>query len=170
VPQQILYDRMKTVVIRDDAEAGHIIYNRTLLDFARHHDYLPKACRAYRAQTKGKVERPFRYIREDFFLGGRFRNLDDLNAQFRQWQDEVANARVHATTRHVCNSASNWDPTSYAGQTIEVADKTEKLPGSRSAPIGTPANHQIPKLFQCVGPHERWGPNCVLNHSRISAT
>jgi hypothetical protein len=58
-------------------------------------------CRAYRAKTKGKVERPFRYVREDFFLGGRFQNLDDLNAQFRQWQDDVANARVHSTTRRV---------------------------------------------------------------------
>jgi transposase len=26
------------------------------------------ACRPYRAKTKGKVERPYRYIREDFFL------------------------------------------------------------------------------------------------------
>ena len=70
VPQQILYDRMKTAVIGDDAEAGHIVYNRTLLDFARHYGFLPKACRPYRAKTKGKVERPFRYVREDFFLGG----------------------------------------------------------------------------------------------------
>ena len=36
------------------------------------------------AKTKGKVERPFRYIREDFFLGRSFRNLGDLNDQFRQ--------------------------------------------------------------------------------------
>ena len=47
------------------------------------------------------MERPFRYVREDFFLGSRFRTLDDLNVQFRQWQDEVANARMHATTRRV---------------------------------------------------------------------
>jgi transposase len=99
VPQQILYDRMKTAVIGDDA--GHIIYNRTLLDFARHYGFLPKACRPYRAKTKGKVERPFRYVREDFFLGGRFRDLEDLNAQLHQWLDTVANVRVHATTRRV---------------------------------------------------------------------
>ena len=42
-------------------------------------------CRPYRAKTKGKVERPFRYIREDFFLARSFRNLDDLNAQLRHW-------------------------------------------------------------------------------------
>ena len=62
---------------------------------------MPKPCAPYRAKTKGKVERPFRYVREDFFLGRSFRNLEDLNAQFQQWRDEVANARVHATTRRV---------------------------------------------------------------------
>jgi transposase len=101
VPRQILYDRMRTVFRQEDAETGHIVYNATLLAFARHYGYLPKACRPYRAKTKGKVERPFRYVREDFFLGRYFRNLDDLNAQFRQWLDEVANRRTHATTRRV---------------------------------------------------------------------
>ena len=101
VPEQILYARMRTVFHREDPETSHIVYNRTLLEFARHYGYLPKACKAYRAKTKGKVERPFRYIREDFFLGRTFRNLDDLNAQFRQWLDQVANARTHATTKRV---------------------------------------------------------------------
>jgi transposase len=118
VPEQILYDRMRTVFNREDPETTHIVYNRTLLAFpssgysngfaagtlaslARHYAYLPKACKAYRAKTKGKVERPFRYIREDFFLGRNFRNLDDLNTQFHQWLDQVANVRTHATTRRV---------------------------------------------------------------------
>jgi hypothetical protein len=42
------------------------------------------------------VERPFRYIREDFFLGGTFRDLDDLNLQFVNWLGNVANPRVRA--------------------------------------------------------------------------
>ena len=100
-PEEILYDRMKTVFSREDPDAGHIVYNRTLIEFARHYGYLPKACRAYRAKTKGKVERPFRYVRKDFFLGGSFRDLADLNGQLRQWLDQVANVRVHATTRRV---------------------------------------------------------------------
>ena len=104
-PAEILYDRMRTVFSREEppdaAGTGHIIYNRTLVEFARHHGYLPKACRAYRAKTKGKVERPFRYIREDFFLARSFRNLDDLNQQFRQWLDQVANVRTHATTHRI---------------------------------------------------------------------
>ena len=67
VPRQVLYDRMKTAVIGEDDQA-HIVYNRALIDFAGHYGFHPKACRPYRAKTKGKVERPFRYIREDFFL------------------------------------------------------------------------------------------------------
>ena len=92
---------MRTVIRREDPEAGHIIYNRVLIEFARHYGYLPKACQPYRAKTKGKVERPYRYIRADFFLGRNFRNLDDLNAQFHAWLAQVANARVHATTQRV---------------------------------------------------------------------
>jgi transposase len=101
VPAEILYDRMRAVFLRDDTEGGHIVYNATLRAFAAHYGYQPKACRPYRAQTKGKVERPYRYVREDFFLGGSFRNLADLNLQFRAWLDRVANSRTHATTRRV---------------------------------------------------------------------
>jgi transposase len=103
IPKEILYDRMKTAVIGQ--AGGSIVYNRALIDFARHYGFQPKACRPYRAKTKGKVERPYRYIREDFFLGGSFRNLDDLNAQLREWLDTIANPRVHATTQRVVNEA-----------------------------------------------------------------
>ena len=103
IPHEILYDRMKTAVIGE--AGGGIVYNRALIDFARHYGFQPKACRPYRAKTKGKVERPYRYIREDFFLARSFRNLDDLNAQLRHWLDMVANPRVHATTQRVVNEA-----------------------------------------------------------------
>ena len=103
-PREILYDRMKTAVIGEDPD-GLVIYNRALLDLARHYGFQPRACRPYRPKTKGKVERPFRYIREDFFLGASFRNLDDLNDQLRHWLDTVANPRVHATTQRIVNEA-----------------------------------------------------------------
>jgi hypothetical protein len=60
---------MKTAVIGEDADG---LRSRPALRLPALR--LP----ALSAETKGKVERPFRYIREDFFLGGTFRNLDDL--------------------------------------------------------------------------------------------
>jgi transposase len=105
VPEQILYDRMKTAVLGEieapDQPTQGIAYNPKLLSLASHYGFLPRACKPYRAKTKGKVERPFRYVREDFFLARSFRNLEDLNIQFTQWLDQLANRRRHATTQRV---------------------------------------------------------------------
>jgi transposase len=99
-PSELLYDRMRTAVIGESAE-GIVAYNPSLVGLLSHYGAVPRACRPYRAQTKGKVERPYRYVREDFFLARSFRDLDDLNAQFEAWRTTVANVRVHATTRRV---------------------------------------------------------------------
>ena len=50
-PREILYDRMKTAVIGEDTD-GRVIYNRALLDLARHYGFQPRACRPYRPKTK----------------------------------------------------------------------------------------------------------------------
>jgi len=99
-PAELLYDRMKTAVIGEDAE-GVVTYNTSLVALLNHYGALPRACRPYRAKTKGKIERPYRYVRQDFFLARTFRDLDDLNAQFEAWRRDIANARLHATTGRV---------------------------------------------------------------------
>ena len=96
-PREVLYDRMKTAVLGEDDD-GRVRYHPTLLDVAGHFGFRPRACAAYRAKTKGKVERVFRYVREDFFLGTEFADLHDLNTQLGHWRATVANQRVHGTT------------------------------------------------------------------------
>jgi hypothetical protein len=71
------------------------------LRFARHYGVRIRVCRPYRAQTKGKVERPIRYLRESFLYGRTFLSDADLNAQVLEWLETVANPRVHATTHAV---------------------------------------------------------------------
>ena len=104
VPGEILYDRMRTAVLGEEPD-GTVTYNPALVDLLRHYGAVPRACKAYRAKTKGKVERPFRYVRQDFFLARRFRNLDDLNRQFDRWRATFANPRTHATTGRVVDEA-----------------------------------------------------------------
>jgi transposase len=104
VPREILYDRMKTAVLDEDGERG-VIYHPKLLELAAHFGFRPRACAPYRAKTKGKVERPFGYVRDDFFLGAVFQNLDDLNTQFQRWREEVANPRRHGTTGRIVAEA-----------------------------------------------------------------
>jgi transposase len=100
VPQELLFDQMKTVITRDlRLEGGALVRNAEFLRFARHWGFTPRACRPYRAQTKGKVERPVRYVRGNLIYGRDFLNDADLDQQTRHWLDRVANVRVHATTQ-----------------------------------------------------------------------
>jgi len=100
-PREILYDRMKTAVLGEPEDDSPIVYNAKLVALGVHYGFTPRACQPYRAKTKGKVERPYRYIRADFFLARRFANLEDMNRQLRLWLDTVANARVHGTTGRI---------------------------------------------------------------------
>lgn len=104
VPQELLYDRMKTAVVGED-DAGEVIYHPTLLALGAHYAFRPRACRPYRAKTKGKVERPYRYVRQDFFLGRTFYDMADLNDQLDAWRAEIANVREHGTTKRVISEA-----------------------------------------------------------------
>ena len=100
VPRRVLYDNLKTAVVDRDA-AGAVRWSPALLDFADYYGFAPQACRPYRAQTKGKVERSVAYVRGDFWAGLRAADLGDLNRQARAWTETVANRRVHGTTGEV---------------------------------------------------------------------
>ena len=99
VPEELLFDQMRAVVLSDDRGAGGgLVLNEEFLRFAAHWGFMPRSCRPYRAQTKGKVERPIRYIRESFFYGRSFANDNDLNEQAARWLGGTANVRRHTTT------------------------------------------------------------------------
>jgi hypothetical protein len=100
VPQELLFDQMKAVISRDlRLEGGALIRNAEFLRFAHHWGFTARACRPYRAQTKGKVERPVRYLRGNFIYGRTFVNDGDLEQQRQHWLERVANVRLHGTTR-----------------------------------------------------------------------
>lgn len=99
VPHELLFDQMRAVITRDlRPEGGRLVENAEFLRFARHWGFRPRACRPYRARTKGKVERPIRYLRQSFLYGRAFAGDADLNAQAAQWLAAVANVRLHQTT------------------------------------------------------------------------
>ena len=96
VPQRILYDNMKTVVLERDGE--RVVFHPRFLDFALLAGFTPKACRPYRAQSKGRVERSIKYLRDSFWPTD-FTDLVDLNRQASAWVAGVANVREHATLK-----------------------------------------------------------------------
>lgn len=105
VPEQVLCDNPKTVVIERNAYGeGRHRYNPYLLEVARHYGLALRLCSPYRAQTKGKVERFHRYLRGSFFnplQAGQSELVDVVQANHAvlPWLREVANVRVHATLK-----------------------------------------------------------------------
>lgn len=106
IPQQIWYDNMKTVVIERHAYGvGHHRFHQGLYQFAKTMGFIPKLCRPYRPQTKGKVERMVQYVRNNFYAplstklsaSGLMLDVDTANRQLLPWLNEIANVRVHDT-------------------------------------------------------------------------
>ena len=98
VPAEILSDHMSPMVVHHP-RGGPVTWHPRFLDFARFHGFDPKAAEAYRAQTKGKIERPIRYVRGNFWPRLRtVADLADLNRQVAHWVVTVADVRVHQTT------------------------------------------------------------------------
>ena len=99
VPRELLFDQMKAVITKDlRLLGGQLVRNEEFQRFAAHWGFTARACRAYRAQTKGKVERPIHYVRNNFVYGRTFLGDGDLHEQSGRWL-EKANRRIHGTTR-----------------------------------------------------------------------
>jgi transposase len=98
VPEQILYDRMKNVYIGNIA--GKAKFNDTLTGFALHYGFLPCVAPAYAAWVKGKVERPYSFIREGFWRGYGFVCNKTANDDLLAWLGKK-DQRVHGTTHEV---------------------------------------------------------------------
>lgn len=93
VPQEILYDNMKTAWIHD-GEAWRP--NKRLAAFACHYGFIPRRCRVRRPETKGKVERFNQYLEGNFFASmdsSRF-VLDELNENVRAWIGKIKSKRI----------------------------------------------------------------------------
>lgn len=91
-----LYDRPR-IVCRPAGE-GRFAWNRTFLAFAQYWSFEPRVCRAYRAQTKGKVESGVKYVKRNFMPGRRFLDIVDFQAQLEEWNATIADPRIHGTT------------------------------------------------------------------------
>jgi transposase len=107
VPEHVLFDNTKAVVVERDAYgAGRHRWNDEMNEFAETCGFRPRLCRPYRAKTKGKVERFNSYLKGSFVLplassleaSGLWLDVDVANRHVRRWLDEVANVRIHGTT------------------------------------------------------------------------
>lgn len=102
-PRELLTDRDPAFCIGATSD-GRAVLAPEWVDLCQTLDVVPKACRPYRAKTKGKVERVIREYKESFvpWLTGQVLpgtpTLDDYDHMAAQWREEVILPRVHRTT------------------------------------------------------------------------
>lgn len=98
VPETVLMDNPRALVVRHDTARRTVQFNDKLIAFAKHWRFSPRACAPYRARTKGKTESGVGYVKKNAIAGHSFLSWEAFEAHLDRWEREVANIRVHGTT------------------------------------------------------------------------
>jgi transposase len=101
VTREVLFDNARAIVDFHDSITREVRFNERLRAFARHWNFIPRACAPYRARTKGKDERGVGYVKHNALAGHQFESWEALHAHLCRWQREIADLRVHGTTGEV---------------------------------------------------------------------
>jgi transposase len=72
VPETVLMDNPRALVVRHDAAIRTVQFNDKLIAFAKHWKFTPRACAPYRARTKGKTESGVGYVKKNAIAGHSF--------------------------------------------------------------------------------------------------
>lgn len=84
IPEYVLTDNMKSVVIRRDEE-GRPIWQKDYELFMGNLGFETKLCKPRHPFTKGAVERLVRFVKENFLQGRTFNEITDLNYEAIHW-------------------------------------------------------------------------------------
>lgn len=123
-PAEILYDRMKNVYI--GKIAGKKKFNDSLIGFALHYSFKPEVAPSYAAWVKGKVERPYSFIREGFWRGYGFVNALSANRDLLDWLKKK-DERVHGTTHEVVMQRFRREEPHLTGLPSQVFDTSYRI-------------------------------------------
>jgi transposase len=98
VPEKVMVDNLKSAVLSHPAGLP-AIYNPRYLDFAGHYGFQVRACNVRAAHEKGRVENAVGYVKKNLLSGLALHDLASIQVAAARWTDEVANRRIHHTTR-----------------------------------------------------------------------
>lgn len=95
----IVPDNMKAIVKEPDALKPILV--RAFLDYAQARDLFVDPARVRSPKDKARVENQVPYVRESWFDGETFADMDAARRSAATWCRDIAGARVHGSTRRV---------------------------------------------------------------------
>lgn len=103
VTLELLIDNPKAFVLENNPKSEEEIrYNPQALLMAAHLGTELNACPCYWPRKKGKIERPFNYIEEQFIKGNTFASMEELNRRGKDFVNDWCNEK-HSTTKRIPN-------------------------------------------------------------------
>jgi len=103
VTLELVIDNPKSLVIENIRNAEPK-FNIDALHLATHLGTELNPCVPSRAQTKGKIEKPYQYIDEHFIKGNSFGSMTELNKAGKEFIENWNN-KTHGTTKRIPNRA-----------------------------------------------------------------
>ena len=97
VPARVVVDNLKAAVTKADRYAP--VFQRSFDEYAAYRGFVIDAAVVRHATGKPKVERNVQYLRENFFRGEQWLDLEHVRREAVRWCTEVAGTRTHGTTR-----------------------------------------------------------------------
>jgi len=97
VPRECVYDNLRSAVARREGDV--IRWAQRFSHLRGHYAFAAHACTPATPREKGSVESGVRYLKSSFWPARRIADLGDLDAQYADWRDRIANARTHASGR-----------------------------------------------------------------------
>lgn len=157
VVEECVYDQTKLVVIKE--EFREVWFNEEFSRYAACAGFDIRICEGYDPESKGKVEAGVKYVKKDFFYGEEFSSMEGLKEELMKWTKEVANLRVHGTTKKKPAEVYETDeiekmkpylrpsflPDRDAGQ-VRTADKTSLI-SHKSNKYSVPMIYQASKVL-----------------------
>jgi hypothetical protein len=97
VPRMMVIDNLKAGVLKADFFDPQL--NPKFADFCRHYHVTVLPTRPRTPEHKGKVENSVGYVKQSALKGLGFAALPAINIHLRDWESQVADKRIHGTTR-----------------------------------------------------------------------
>ena len=97
VPHEILFDNMRSIIDKARTQYSEPVFNENFKVFAEDCGFVPKACVAYRPETKGKVEVTAKLMNRLKVYSGDITGFDDIRQIASELNDELNSAVCQAT-------------------------------------------------------------------------
>lgn len=187
VPRTLVIDNLRAAVQKADWYDPEL--NPKVEAFCRHYGTVILPARPYMPRHKGKVERGIGYVKGNALKGRTFGSLAEQNRHLAEWETQVAEHRIHGTTRQQVRkvfeererpavnassppgqcgrdapegqvSAASAAPPPWAGARLEAAD-TDRQPPSQCQSATLHAGF-VYELLQTRLGHRNGSPMCIL--------